>query len=396
MLAERLGAPAVGARPARLPDRALGRQGPAASRQGRGDPAADADRPRRHRRRLPAPARRRRSAPCASSASAPGTRSTRRWRPASRTDADEILALDEGGSAWEEALALRAAAAADARGRRRSIARSRRWATSPTWSRRTSPGHSAGVAELAAAAARALPDRRGRRDGDPPRGARPRPRARRGPRADLAEARAADARTSGSRCGCTRTTPSASSRARRSSRRSRRSPAPTTSASTAPATTAAPPAPTLAAAGPPARRRRRLPRDDRAAAAPRAALARAGRGGARRGGERRTARPRRRRGSARGGRPARRRALERPAGLTEREAEVVGPARPRPADQAGRPSARDLGQDRRPPHPERLRARSASRPAPPRRCSRWSTGSWHGENSRLRGRGPVVASSASR
>ena len=27
--------------------------------------------------------------------------------------------------------------------------------------------------------------------------------------------------------------------------------------------------------------------------------------------------------------------------------------------------------------------KSASRPAPPRRCSRWSTRSWHGENSRL-------------
>ena len=46
--------------------------------------------------------------------------------------------------------------------------------------------------------------------------------------------------------------------------------------------------------------------------------------------------------------------LERPAGLTEREAEVVGMLARGPADQAGRARARDLGQDRRPPHPERL------------------------------------------
>src|SRR5215207_1591123 len=31
--------------------------------------------------------------------------------------------------------------------------------------------------------------------------------------------------------------------------------------------------------------------------------------------------------------------------------------------------------------------RSASRPAPPRPCSRWSMAWWHGENSRFRGRG---------
>ena len=53
------------------------------------------------------------------------------------------------------------------------------------------------------------------------------------------------------------------------------------------------------------------------------------------------------------GQPARR--IERPAGLTEREARGRRPARARPADQAGRRGARDLGQDRRPPHPERLR-----------------------------------------
>ena len=53
-------------------------------------------------------------------------------------------------------------------------------------------GHSAGVAELAAAAARALPDRRRRRHRAPAGGARPRPRAGRGPPADLAEARAAE------------------------------------------------------------------------------------------------------------------------------------------------------------------------------------------------------------
>ena len=54
-----VGAPAVRAGPARPPDRAMGRQGPAAASEGRADPAADADRPRRNGRRPPALARRR-------------------------------------------------------------------------------------------------------------------------------------------------------------------------------------------------------------------------------------------------------------------------------------------------------------------------------------------------
>ena len=60
----------------------------------------------------------------------------------------------------------------------------------------------------------------------------------------------------------------------------------------------------LTRSGAAARRRRRLPRDERAAAAPRAARARAGGAGSRRGGERRPARPRRGHGGARGGRAA--------------------------------------------------------------------------------------------
>ena len=128
------------------------------------------------------------------------------------------------------------------------------------------------------------------------------------------------------------------------------------------------------AAGAPARRRRRLPRDDRAAAAPRGALARAGR---------RDARPRRPapagwtptpspRCSRRPGSRAPR--IERPAGLTEREAEVIGLlARGLQTKQVARGSG---SRSRRPTTTSRTpTARSASRPARRRRCSRCSTGS---------------------
>ena len=74
--------------------------------------------------------------------------------------------------------------------------------------------------------------------------------------------------------------------------------------------------------------------------------------------------------------------MERPAGLTEREAEVVGLlARGLQTKQV----ARALGisaktTDR---HIQNAYARSASRRARRRRCSPWSTGSPPGENSRL-------------
>ena len=57
------------------------------------------------------------SASCASSASAPGTRSTRRWPPASSTMPREILALDDARVGLGGGARLRAAPAADARGR---------------------------------------------------------------------------------------------------------------------------------------------------------------------------------------------------------------------------------------------------------------------------------------
>ena len=52
MLAEGGRSAPIGAWPPRPPHGALGRQGPARPREGRGDPAADADRPRRGRRDL--------------------------------------------------------------------------------------------------------------------------------------------------------------------------------------------------------------------------------------------------------------------------------------------------------------------------------------------------------
>ena len=61
MLAEQTGAPTAVPDHLVLPDRPLGRPRSAGARKTRGDPAADADRPRRHRRRLPAPPRGRRA-----------------------------------------------------------------------------------------------------------------------------------------------------------------------------------------------------------------------------------------------------------------------------------------------------------------------------------------------
>ena len=74
--------------------------------------------------------------------------------------------------------------------------------------------------------------------------------------------------------------------------------------------------------------------------------------------------------------------LERPAGLTEREAEVVGmlAAASRPSRSPGSWESRS-----RPPTAisSTPTARSASRPARRRRCSRWSMAWSHQENSRL-------------
>ena len=214
-------------------------------------------------------------------------------------------------------------------------------------------GHSAGVAQVAGAAA----DRCGARTGAPgaaPRGARPRPRAGRGPAARSGTSRGRWRRTSGSACGCTPTTPSACSPALRSSPRWRPSPprhherldgsgyhrGAAAGALTLPARLLAA-ADAYCAMTEPRPHREPLSPDEaaetlgREASAGRldvtavAAVLEAA------------------------GQPVPR--MERPAGLTEREARGRRAARARPADQAGRAGARDLGQDHRPPHPERLR-----------------------------------------
>ena len=98
--------------------------------------------------------------------------------------AAEILAPDPDTSAWDETLAAEPGPRLTL-GRRRSIARWRPWATSPTSSRRTSRATRTGVAELpgrgGAVRLRPPPEARA------PRAApRPRPRTRRGARPDLA------------------------------------------------------------------------------------------------------------------------------------------------------------------------------------------------------------------
>ena len=90
-----------------------------------------------------------------------------------------------------------AAATARCWRRTRSIARLPRWGTSPTWSRRIFTGHSAGVADLAGAAAQRCGIDAVGVHGDPAGRASPRPRPGGGPPADLAEARAADSRRMG-------------------------------------------------------------------------------------------------------------------------------------------------------------------------------------------------------
>ena len=62
-------------------------------------------------------------------------------------------------------------------------------------------------------------------------------------------------------------------------------------------------------------------------------------------------------------------------------------ARARPADQAGRASARNLGQDRRPPYPERLPQDRRILPCRRNPVRHGARAVWHGENYRLPGRG---------
>ena len=134
MLAERARPLPVGARPARSPARALGRQGTARSRQGRADPASDADRAARRRCRLPAAARRRgaRRAP-RPRAPGPCVRPGGGRLPHRRRRADpraQRPRLGLGGDARVRAARRRCCWRA-----RRSIARSARWAASPISSR---------------------------------------------------------------------------------------------------------------------------------------------------------------------------------------------------------------------------------------------------------------------
>ena len=164
---------------------------------------------------------------------------------------------------------------------RRSTARCPRWATSPTWPRRTSPATRRGWRRSRARPPSAAGARPG---GRAPRGVRPRPRAGRGPAADLAQAGAAGAGRVGARAAArlplrARARPLAVPR--RAGVRRHRPPR-------APRRLGLPPRGRrrrAAAAGAPPRRGRRLLRDDRAAGASRAAVAR--RGGGRRWGARR-------------------------------------------------------------------------------------------------------------
>ena len=122
--------------------------------------------------------------------------------------------------------------------------------------------------------------------------------------------------------------------------------------------------------------------------------ARAGRRGARPGGERRPARRRRRRRGGRGGRPAgaATRAASRAHGARGRGRRH---ARARPADQAGRPRAWGSRSRPRTAISRTPIGRSASRPVRGRPCSRWSMAWPHGENSRLRAPArPLVASAS--
>ena len=189
MLAEQTGAPAaVPGLLSYLTDRWDG-HGPLGRGQARGDPAADADRPRGHRRRPPAPPRGHRAHGGHRRASVPATPSTRRWRPAWSEDGAAILAFDDGGSAWDEALAVEPSPPLMLEGDAldRGLAAMGRFADliSPYFG-----GHSTGVAELASeAAGRCRIDARGR-DRDPARRPRPRPRPGRGPRRGSGRSRA--------------------------------------------------------------------------------------------------------------------------------------------------------------------------------------------------------------
>ena len=240
-------------------------------------------------------------------------------------EAAEILALDRRGSAWDETARLRAVARADARGRRaidrgaRGDGRLRRprLAVPSSATRRVSrisrrrPRGAAGSGAASVARVRRA-------------GARPRPRAGRGPRRASGRSRA-------------RSTPDEWEQVRlhayHTERVLARSPFLATLAPFAGAhherldgsgyhrgATAA----ALTAPSTPARRRRRLPRDDRAATAPAALTAERAAETLRRGVPRRAASTPTPSPRCSTRRASRSRGIERPAGLTEREVEVVG------------------------------------------------------------------------
>ena len=244
-------------------------------------------------------------------------------------------------------------------------------------------GHSIGVAELAGEAAQHCRDRRGRRDGDPAGRASPRPRPRGGPLADLAEARTADGRRVGA--GAPAPVPHRA-----------RPLALAVSLGAVPDRGGSSRAP---------RRIRLSPRrDGRALALPARLLAAADAYHA-------MTEPRPHREPLPPERAAQILAEEASAGRLDPDAvaavlEAAGQrlhvssarpgspsARPRwsPCSPAGcrrsRSRERSESRSRRPTGTSRTpTARSASPPAPRQPCSRWSTGSSHGENSRLRGR----------
>ena len=184
--------------------------------------------------------------------------------------AAEMLAIDADASAWAETLACEPGPRLTWRARP-STARWRRWVTSPTWPRRTwsatRPGSPSWLRLPPGDADSRPPTWRG-----PARGARPRSGTRRRAGPHLAEGRAAHAGRLGAgqaACVSHRARPGSLAVPRRA--RARRQLPPR-----APGRLRLPPRSRRRrdhAARAPARRRRRLPRHDRAAAAPRGALA---------------------------------------------------------------------------------------------------------------------------
>ena len=325
----------VHAGPVRAPRRALGRQGPARSGQG-----ARRSRCRCGSPRWPATPR---SSACSAApefaARVVRERAGGAFDPAIATPladaAAELLALDADASVWEETLACEPGPRLTLEGE----AIDRALAAMGDFADLASPylvGHSAGVAELATAAAQRCRLEAADLVQRPARRAGARSRAGGGPGPHLAEGGAAHAGRLGAGQAArlplrARPRPLAvpcRARARRRlpPRASRRLGLPPRSRRRGDH-----------AAGAPARRRRRLPRHDRAPAAPGGTLARTGRRGPRPGGRCRTAGPRRRHRGAGGGWAAG--PTDRAAGGADRaRGRGHRPARARPADQAGRAS----------------------------------------------------------